>query len=278
MQPKKLVFGPAGIPLSTVDRNTQNGIARVKELGLGAMELEFVQSVFLKEPAAIEVNAVAKQHDIWLTCHGSYFINLNADEKVKQDASIKRILDAARILSIAGGYSMTFHAAYYLKSTPEQTYQSVKTHFKHIIKTLQNEGHKIWVRPETTGKGTQFGTVDEILKLSQEVEQVMPCIDFSHLYARSIGQVHKKEQFQEVMQKVEKALGKEGLNNMHIHMSGIAYGLKGEKNHLLFKDSEFPYKTVLEVLKEFNAKGVVICESPDLEGDAMVLQKTFGVL
>ena len=103
----------------------------------------------------------------------------------------------------------------------------------------------------------------------------MPCIDFAHLHARSGGKYNTSLEFKEILEKVEKMLGKEGLQNMHIHMSGIAYSEKGEKNHLILKESDFNYKDLLKVWKEFKIKGVVINESPNIEVDALLMKKTF---
>ncbi|RJQ17292.1 hypothetical protein C4573_04540 [Candidatus Woesearchaeota archaeon] len=277
MVPKitKLHFGTGGIPLSTEPRNIDNGIRQIKQLGLSCMEMEFVQSVFITKETAPKVKESAKKEEVVLTAHGSYYINLNAKEKDKLDASIQRILAAARITSLCGGYSITFHPAFYLKDAKEQVYETVKQQLKTIIKTLQNESVDVWIRPETTGKPTQFGDYLELLKLSSEIEQIMPCVDFAHLHARSNGKFNTYEEFAEVLTDIEKFLGKEGLQNMHIHMSGINYGEKGEKNHLELKDSDFQYKELMKAFKEFKIKGVVICESPNLEKDALLMKKEY---
>ena len=173
---------------------------------------------------------------------------------------------------------MCFHSAFYLGMDSRTTYEKVKIQIKEIVKKLKDEGAEIWVRPETMGRQTQFGTIDEILDLSLEIENVMPCIDFSHLYAREIGKQNSVEFYSGILELVESKLGKEGLNNMHIHCQGIEFGPKGEKKHLPLSKSTFDYKAVLKSLKDFNAKGVVICESPIMEEDAIILAKTFAKL
>jgi len=274
----KLRFGTAGIPLSTPLPNTANGIAHVKNLGLEAMELEFVHSVNIKEENAPAVKDVATKNDVILTCHGQYFINLNSNEKHKLEASKHRVYTAAKRAWQCGGWSMCFHSAFYLGMDSRTTYEKVKIQIKEIVKKLKDEGAEIWVRPETMGRQTQFGTIDEILDLSLEIENVMPCIDFSHLYAREIGKQNSVEFYSGILELVESKLGKEGLNNMHIHCQGIEFGPKGEKKHLPLSKSTFDYKAVLKSLKDFNAKGVVICESPIMEEDAIILAKTFAKL
>ncbi|PIZ51322.1 hypothetical protein COY27_03925 [Candidatus Woesearchaeota archaeon CG_4_10_14_0_2_um_filter_33_13] len=269
-----LRFGTAGIPLSTNNPNTISGIAQVRTLNLDCMELEFVRSVNISAEKAPEVKAVAKKNDVALTCHGQYFINLNSAELEKIEASKKRIFQAAKIASLCGAESMTFHAAYYMGQNPEVVYQKVKSGLKEIIKKLNDQGHRIWVRPETTGKATQWGDLREIVKLSTELEQVLPCIDFSHLHART-GKNNTTEEFKEMLEFIEKKLGRDALNKMHIHLSGIEYGAKGEKNHLILEDSDLNYKELLKVWKEFTIKGNVICESPNLESDALLLKKFY---
>jgi deoxyribonuclease IV len=279
MKFNKLRFGTAGIPTSTEQdqgkRNTALGIKQVRNLNLDAMELEFVHSVNIKEDKAPLVNDARKDNDVVLTTHGSYYINLNSLEKPKIEASIGRILQAAKIANMCGVFSLVFHAAYYMKMPEKKVYDNVKKRLKEIVKQLKKDDNPIWIRPETTGKGTQFGTVDEILRLSTEVNQVMPCIDFSHLHARTNGKYNTTEEFREVLTKVEKSLGSHGLENMHIHLSGIAYGEKGERNHLILEESDMNYRDLIKVWKEFKIKGVVICESPNIEEDALLLQKTY---
>ncbi|MEK6886370.1 MAG: TIM barrel protein [Nanoarchaeota archaeon] len=269
----KLLFGPSGIPMS-IEGNTVDGINGVKKLGLNASEMLFVHSINVSEQLAKEVKKTAEQNDIVLTCHGSYYINLNSQEKAKADASVKRILDAVRRTGECGGWSVVFHPAFYMGQSPEKVYEVVKTHMTKISKTLKNENVNVWIRPETTGKATQFGTLRELCKLSQEVENVLPCIDFAHMHART-GKENTLAEFKAQLGLVEKTLGKEALKNMHCHMAGINYGEKGEKNHLNLKDSDLNYKDLVKVWKEFKIQGVIISESPNIEGDALLLQKEF---
>ena len=274
----KLLFGTAGIPISTPNPSTIEGIKQVKKLGLGGMELEFVHSINVSIEKAPEVKKIALENSINLTCHGSYYINLNAVEKEKIEASIQRVLGAAKRADDCGAFSMTFHPAFYLKNSPAETMKNVLTQMKKITSSLKNEGRKITVRPETTGKGTQFGSLDELLELSSQLDNVLPCIDFSHLHARSGGKMNTYAEFRDALEKSERVLGKDFLKNLHCHVSGIAYSEKGEKNHLILKESDFNYKELLQALKDMNCAGPVICESPNIEEDALLLKKTFEEL
>ncbi len=277
-KPKELRFATAGIPLSTPIRGTKEGIKHVRELGLGGMELEFVHSVNVKGQAAIEAGKVAEENDVTITAHGSYYINLNSVEPQKVGASRQRIIDAANAARLAGGHSVTFHPAFYLKDAKETVYNKVKIQLQKITQELQAMGNDITISPETTGKRTQFGELKELVKLSSELEQVMPCIDFAHLHARTNGEYNTPEEFKEILSTVENELGREGLDNMHMHVAGIAYGEKGEKHHLVLQDSDLRYQDLMKALKEFKVKGQLVCESPNIEEDTLLLKKTYEEL
>jgi len=274
----RLLFGTGGVPLSAESRSTEAGIERIAELGLGCMEVEFVQGVKMSPEVAVSVGELAARKNVVLTAHGPYFVNLNAVERQKVHMSKERILQTARIAALFGARSITFHAAFYLKSTPAETYAMVKRHLQEVMNTLRKEGNKVTISPEVTGKSSQFGTLEELLQLSSEIEGILPCIDFSHWHART-GKANSYQEFLAVLGQIEKKLGRRGLDNMHIHLSGIAYGRKGEIKHLMLRDSDLHYAELLKALKERRAKGVVICESaPYLEQDALLLQQTYGRL
>lgn len=271
----KLNFGSAGVPTIVKSRNTVEGVGVLKKIGLDCMELEFVHGVRMPESMAKEVNKIREREDIILSAHGPYFINLNSLEKEKKIASVKRILDTARISNLCGASTITFHAAYYMKMGKEEVYKVVKHEMEEIIEVLKNEKNKVWVRPELTGKETQWGDLQELIRLSQDVSQVLPCIDFSHLHARYNGKYNSYDEFRSVLVELERELGKEVIHNMHIHVSGINYSAKGERNHLMLKESDLKYVELLKALKDFGARGIVISESPDPAEDAILLKKTY---
>ena len=271
----QLLFGTAGTPASARARTTEAGIERIAELGLGCMEVEFVQGVRMSPPTAVSVGELAARKGVALTAHGPYFINLNAVEPEKIEASKKRILQTARIAALFGARSITFHAAFYLKSSPAETYATTKRHLEEVVSILRREGNKVMIRPEVTGKPSQFGSLEELLQLSAELEGIAPCIDFSHMHART-GKANSYQEFVSILDRVEEKLGRQGLDDMHIHVSGIAYGKKGEIKHLMLPDSDFQYVELLRALKERRAKGVLISESvPIMEEDALLLQRTY---
>jgi len=273
----ELLFGTGGSPHSVKPLSTIDGIERIAELGLGCMELEFVQGVRMGEAGARLVSETATRAGVKLSAHGPYFINLNAREPEKIRASQDRILQTARIASLCGANSITFHAAFYMGDLPGKTYDTVKKYLAEILDRLKRENNRVWIRPEVMGKAAQFGTLEEILNLSTELEGVAPCIDFSHWHART-GGFNSYSEFASILEQVEEGLGRAALDDMHIHVSGIKYGKKGEISHLNLAESDFQYAELLKALKDSGAKGILICESPNLEEDALLLQATYNAL
>ncbi|MBA7651526.1 hypothetical protein ES703_59345 [subsurface metagenome] len=156
-----LLFGTGGSPHSAATKSTIDGIKRIAELGLGCMEIEFVQGVKMGEAGARLVADTATREGVKLSAHGPYFINLNAREPEKITASQGRILQTARIASICGAESITFHAAFYLGDPPEKAYNTVKKYLAEIMNQLKRENNRVWVRPEVMGKPIQFGRASE---------------------------------------------------------------------------------------------------------------------
>ncbi len=273
----ELLFGTAGVPRSTKASATTSGIERIAELGLGCMEIEFVRGVKMDKAGAYPVAEIATRRGIKLSAHAPYFINFNAREPEKIKASQERLLQTARIASLCGAESVVFHAAYYLGDPPEKAYNNIKKYLGETLNQLKRENNQVWIRPEVMGKPSEFGTPDELFNLCTELEGLAPCIDFAHWHART-GKFNSYPEFASLLLQVKERLGRAALDNMHIHVSGIAYGLKGEIKHLNLKESDFQYVEFLQALKDYEVKGLFICESPNLEEDALLLQATYNTL
>jgi deoxyribonuclease-4 len=278
----KLLFGTAGIPLSTPratngDLQTIRGIQQVAELGLDGMELEFVNQVYLTKPNAEKVGKFAKDAKIALSAHAPYALNFNARDMQKIRISQSYLFSAAEIAYICGAKSIVFHPAYYMGDTSEKAYQTVKTALSEVLEKMDEKGIDITLRPEVSGKSSQFGTITEIANLCSELPNTLPCVDFAHWHART-GAYNSYAEFASVLDELSNTLGKESLKNMHIHVSGIEYTAKGEKRHLPFRDADMKYMELLQVLKEYNAGGLLICESPVMEEDALLLKHSFDSL
>lgn len=269
-----LLFGPAGVPGSSPMRDSETGIARVKEIGLDCMELEFVRGVSMGEAKAAKVKAAAEEYGVALTVHAPYYINFNSPEPDKVEASKKRLFDSARIGALCGASSVAFHAGYYMGESPAKTFRKIRKGLREVVRMCRREGADIRLRPETSGRASQFGTLDEVIALSAELDGLAPCIDFAHLHAYA-GAMNSYEEFAGVLETIRRELGAEVLTDMHIHASGIHYGHKGELKHLNLDESDLDYVALLRALKSFGVGGKLICESPDQEGDAILMKHKY---
>ncbi|MDD4319801.1 MAG: TIM barrel protein [Candidatus Peribacteraceae bacterium] len=273
-----LHFAVAGSPLSTpLPGGTLEGLQRAKELGIDAMEIEWVQQVPSGTERMKEIREMARELDMALTVHAPYYVNLNSPEKPKLEASKQRILKALSQAELAGAVSVCVHAAFNLKLPPAKVYDNVRRSVAEIMEQKEKLFPHVNLALETMGKPSQFGTLEEALKISKEFG-IYPCVDFAHIHARFQGKFNSTEEWNALLDQYEAALGRGSLKTMHIHYSGIAYGSSGERKHLPFSESDAQWKDFLSVLKKRKVGGVLVCESPIQEEDTLLLKKMYDQL
>jgi deoxyribonuclease-4 len=278
MQFDRLLFGTAGVPNSTLKKNNPiEGVKTVHQLDLDCMQLEFAHGVRMKEEVSSDLRKISFELGIPLTSHGPYYINLNAREQDKIDSSVERIIQTAKISDLCGAESMTFHAAFYMKDSPYDVFDLVEKSLNVIEERLARLDIEIELRPELTGKTSQFGSLEELIGLTKSVSSCSPCMDFSHLFART-GKYNTYKEFCEVLDKLKQELSPNALNQMHIHISGISSNSKGDLKHLNLEDSDFNWQGLMKSLKDYDCKGYVICNSPNLEKDAKMLKDFYQSL
>jgi deoxyribonuclease IV len=270
----RMLFGTVGSPTSTPAKpgGSVGSIIELRRLGLDALELGWVQAVRVTETKCQEINQVAKENSISVSVHAPYYINLNAteDEWVK---SRKRLFDAAHYGWLAGATDIVFHPGSYFENPPSQVLKVAIPRLRDVVLELRNANNLVVLRPETMGKQAMLGTLDDTLAMSQEIDGVLPCLDFAHLHARpGDGTVNTEKEWQSIIDSYVSALGKDSLNKLHIHLSGIEYSAKGERNHLPIQESDLNIKSLFKVLKSNTCAGRILCESPILEKDALYMQ------
>ncbi len=271
---KILLFGTAGVPESAPQTSSLSALSRIHELDLDCLEVEFVRGVKIGNDTAAKIRQKALALDIRLSVHAPYYVNLNSPQQGSRLQSHDHLLRSARMAQLCGAKCVVFHCGYYGISTPEQTYNAIKKELRQILSVLKAERNSVILRVETMGKKSQFGSLDEVLSLCQEVDGLEPCLDFSHIYARE-GKANSYLDFHRILKKVEKRLGRSALKNVHIHISGVDYNQKGEVKHLNLEESDFHYDEWIEALKDLEVEGMVICESPGRETDARMLKELY---
>lgn len=262
----KLYIGPSGNPDDAPLKEGQDAVLGwCMERGWDTLELAFVQQVYLKPAEAEKVALRSRELKFPLSAHGSYYINLASEEKEKIGASRTRIIQAAERTAQAGGHSVVYHSAFFMGREPAEVSQLVLEQTRKVEAELKARDVKIWLRPELTGKPTQHGDVDELIKLCNGVETALPCIDWAHLHARGNGGFNSYEEWCAVLDKLAtKIRNKNVLQRMHMHLSGIEYGPRGEKRHIPLSTCDLRYKELMQALKQAGVCGTLVIEAPRL--------------
>ncbi len=274
-------FGPAGVP--QMFRLMGAKLADVPKLlrteELDAFEYAAVrwgQVPQMKQEDAEALGSEARKNDVLLSMHGSYFINLSGEKEVVE-ASKRRLVACATAAEWMGAYVVVFHTGFYGAAGKSEAFRKTAEALQEVAKTLENLGiKKVKLGPETMGKHSQFGSLDEILALCQQVERTQLVIDWSHLHARSGGGLRNVKDFRDIVVKAEEKLGTEAVRNMHCHFSKIEFTYKGgEKRHHILDEAGFgpDFEMLAEVIAEFNLRPVIICETAVQDVDAMKMRR-----
>ena len=272
-------FGTVGSPISTPKKpgGSVGGVLRLAEMGLTALELGWVQSVRVSEQTCAEIRSAAETNQVLVSVHAPYFINLNADEE-EWPKSRKRLMDAAYFGNLAGATDIVFHPGSYFGKPAEEVLPLATLRLKGCTQELSEAGNPVVLRPETMGKSAMLGSFEDTLVMSVELSKagysgVLPCLDFAHLHARAgDGSVNTYEEWMGILRSYREALGEAALGNLHIHLSGIEYGEKGEKNHLTLEEADLDVHALFRALLDMGCAGRILCESPAMEEDALKMQ------
>jgi deoxyribonuclease-4 len=272
------LFGTVGSPVSTPKKpgGSVGAVLRLREMGLSALELGWVNSVRVSEAACAAIWQAGEAQAVALSVHAPYFINLNAAPE-EWPNSRRRLMDAAHYGSLAGATEIVFHPGSYFGKLPAEVLPQATERLRGCVDELRAAGNPARLRPETMGKSAMLGSLEDTLHLSAAIPGVEPCVDFAHLHARAgDGSMNTYEEWSRLLEGYAQTLGAEALRRMHIHLSGIEYGPKGEKHHLPIADADLNIRALFKALKAFDCRGRILCESPEMENDAQKLQEMWG--
>jgi deoxyribonuclease-4 len=269
----KIYVGPAGVPISAKGGSTIDGIKTVRSLGLNAMEVEFVQGVRMSPEMAKEAGKVAKELNVRLSVHAPYFINLCSQEKQKVEASKKRIIDSADRAERMGADAVAIHVGFYGKRKPSECFESVCQAFEEIVESLKENGiTNVKLGAETMAKESAFGTLEEVIQLSKRVKGVIPYIDWGHTFARLGGKID----YGQVIDLITSELG---LVHINSHFESLVF--KNGKYVDVHRPVSYetpPFKPLAQALLKRSVNATIICESPLLEQDALIMKKVLEEL
>jgi len=278
-------FGPGGNPPSFYDQGHKSSLEMpgwLRNMGLGAYEYECVRGVRISQPVAENLGALARENDISLSIHAPYYINLASEDEAQRARSREHIIKSLRAARWMGARAVVMHAGTSTVQDRETMLDRVIRELLRVMDEAAGEGlDGILVRPETLGKQSQLGLLDDILEMCRQVKGMQPTIDFGHLHAVTNGSLLQKEDFKRVLDRAVAVLGPGVLSDMHIHFSPIEYTCAGEKRHRTTLDPGFgpAFHPLAEALLEVGAQGTVVCESFDRQAeDALVFQEIYRSL
>lgn len=272
-------FGPAGIPRSF--RKLKVVVPDVPKLlrqeGLDAFEYQAVRwggKPQIKKEVAEKLGAEAEKNNVWLSVHASYFINFCGEEDVIE-VSKERLIACVTAADWMNAHLVVFHPGFYGKKPPKEAFTKCLDALKDVVKHIKALGiRKVKIGPETMGKQSQFGSLEEILKLCDQLEQAQPVIDWAHLHARARGLFKTVNDFREVAEEIENMLGSDAVKNMHCHFTKVEFTEKGEKRHHTLDNAEYgpEFSMLAKIIAEFKLRPVIISESPVLDVDAIKMR------
>jgi deoxyribonuclease-4 len=247
--------------------------------GLDAFEYEAVYWSDKPQISMIEAEkllAEAKKHDILLSMHASYYINLCGEEAVVE-RSKKRLLTCVLAADWMRARVVVFHPGYYSGQPPQIAREKISKAINELVETMQSLGIKqVHLGPETAGKLSQYGSIDEILDLCEATEQTSPVVDWAHVHARGNGSLKTIDDFRKTLEKVDGRLGSEAAKSLHCHFTGVEFNASGERRHHPIGGAHGPdFQLLANLIVELGLAPTIISESPLLDIDAMKMRSVF---
>lgn len=260
-------FGPSGNSdkfYSDGNTDTIQAFKWLSEMGLSAFEYSFTLGRYLKQETAQKLGEEAKKYDIEISGHAPYFINFCNDSDISQENNAKYLLNTLNSIKNMGGKRCIFHIGAQMKYTREEALKNLKQNFLKYLEIFYQQNYEgMYLMPETMGKYSQIGNVDEILEICSWDKSLIPCFDFGHINCIMQGKLKEKQDFKDILEKAINILGEDKINKCHIHFSKIKYGEKGEIAHLTFDDRDYGpnFEPMIDAITELKLNPVIICES-----------------
>ncbi len=277
-----IAFGPAGNADSFAAagyKSSKDAPEFLRGMGLNAYEYQCGNGVTVKEQGARSIGENAKRFGVRLSIHAPYYISMSGEDDAKRLGSLKYFLQCGEVAHWMGAGRVIFHPGGLGKSTREEALERSLDTLRYVIREMDGAGFgDVALCPEVMGKINQVGTLEEVIAMCRLDERLIPCVDFGHLNARTMGSLAAVEAFDRALGAMENALGRERASRFHVHFSKIQYGKGGEIRHLTFEDTEFgpDFSLLAEALVKRGYEPTVICESAGTQAeDAAAMMRIY---
>lgn len=274
------LFGVAGNSetfTQTVSKASADAPAWLRSIGLDAYEYQCGKGVRVGEATARQIGQNAAQAGILLSVHAPYFISLANPDPESVQKSIGYVTASCRAARWMGARRVVVHSGALMKRTRREALEIAKENLQAILSACDELGYgDITLCPETMGKINQLGDLTEVLELCGVDERLVPCVDFGHLYARSLGELTGAEACETMLDEMASALGEERASRFHSHFSKIAFTPKGgEQKHLRFSDAGWgpDFRPLAEAIARRGWRPTFICESSGTQSEDALTMK-----
>jgi len=276
-------FGPSGHSASFYKEGNKHTAQAAKWLagkGLNAYEYSFGRGVSIGLETAEKIGVEMRKHEIALSCHAPYYINLaneSDEEALKSFGYIKRCIEAVKLM---GGGRIVFHTGSASKAGHTAALALALKRMEILLKHLDGEGYSGYILcPETMGKKSQLGTYGEVCEICRlDPARFIPAFDWGHINTYYGGILKTAGEYRKILDYAFANLTENQARNMHIHFSKIQYGPAGEIRHLCMDDTEYgpAFEPLAALVKEYEMEPVVICESREnMAEDALLMKKLY---
>lgn len=292
-------FGVAGFPpnfmQSDLRKNRENIFKWLNGLGLDWIELQCTRGVKMKPEQAHIYHDLAEQYGIGISIHGPYFIALASGDADVVKRSRERVLQCFALAVELKSHRIIFHPGFFPGNTAEDRRKAVRQIIDELNALKSDAPENVYILPETAGKCSQIGSLDEILEICENVEFARPCIDLAHVHAFERGCLWTPQSISEVFARIGERLGLSYMDSLHVHMCPVEYDSRGEVRHRAFHErierqqlsvfeslqphnQYFPRaEDFIESIKELKLHPVVVCEAHDTQDvGAMLMKQLFN--
>lgn len=268
----EIKFGPAGNAQSFAEagfKATVDAPRWLHEMGLNAYEYQCGRGVNIGEETARKIAAQAALHDIAMSLHAPYYINLSNRDEERVQKNIGYVLASCQAATWLGADRIVVHTGGVGKQSRTKAFENTKENVRDILNAVEQAGYTTTICLETMGKQSVIGSAEEIFELVALDDRLLPCIDFGHLNARTCGKCSTEEEFAQVLDLMENTIGTERARIFHSHFSHIEYGLKGEVRHLTFADEQYgpDFSPLAKLIAQRGWTPRFICESAGTQAE-----------
>lgn len=276
-------FGPAGNSdaFAAAYRSSLEAPDWIAQQGLDCYEYQCGKGVHVGEDTARKLGEKARGAGITLSLHAPYFINLANPDPESQRKTIGYVLSSCQAADWMGAQRVVVHSGALMKRTRQEALDIARNCLQAVLAACDAAGFAhITLCPETMGKINQLGDLDEVLALCQLDDRLLPCVDFGHLYARSLGADEGLEATGRMLARMEEILGIERARIFHSHFSRIEFTPNGgEKCHRTFSDNGGfgpDPAPLMELIAQRGWSPTIICESAGTQAeDALAMKKLY---